>query len=131
MERNGPNIFHPDFRVRRDRLGAEYFKELRAFPGLRFIRPHLDNHLRASASNACAVAAQKARTHFAVIRLRHGNSSCGKKCYCLATNSTNEVPAYSGAERNRREMELDLSLLAGFRHASVQRTAPVNALDFP
>jgi len=24
-------------------------------------------------------------------------------------------------------MELDLSLLAGFRHASVQRTAPVNA----
>src|SRR5437762_13870018 len=130
MERNGPNIFIPISVCAGIDLERNISRKLRALAGLRFIRPHFDNHLRASASNASA-AVQKARTHFAVIRLRHGNSSFGKECYCLATNSTNEVPAYSGAERNRREMELDLSLLAGFRHASVQRTAPVNALDFP
>src|SRR5216683_6352127 len=74
---------------------------------------------------------KKARMHFAVIRLPDGNSSGGKKRGCVATASAGEVPAYSGAERHRRQMELDLPLLAGFRHAPVQRTAPANARDFP
>src|SRR6266849_6149999 len=74
---------------------------------------------------------KKARMHFAVIRLPYGNSSCGKKRGCVATASADEVPAYSGAERHRWQMELDLALLAGFRHAPVQRTAPANARDFP
>src|SRR5713101_827823 len=73
---------------------------------------------------------KKARMHFAVIRLPDGNSSCGKKRGCVATTSAGEVPAYSGAERHRRQMELDLPLLAGFRHAPVQRTASANARDF-
>src|SRR6266849_4019390 len=74
---------------------------------------------------------KKARMHFAVIRLPYGNSSCAKKRGCVAPASADEVPAYSGAERHRRQMELDLPLLAGFRHAPIQRTAPVNARDFP
>src|SRR6266849_8506098 len=74
---------------------------------------------------------KKARMHFAVIRLPYGNSSCGKKRGCVATASADEVPAYSGAECHRWQMELDLPLLARFRHAPVQRAAPANARDFP
>src|SRR5713226_7396634 len=42
--------FHPDFCVCRNRLGAEYLKELGAPAGLGFIGAHFDDHLNASAS---------------------------------------------------------------------------------